>query len=157
MTMSRWDPFRELVTLRDAMDHLFDEGYARPGRAISSRVATRVLPIDLYETPEEVVLKAALPGAKPQDVDINVTGDTLTLKGRISTYAEGQEATKWNWLAQELWSGEFVRQVALPVAVQPDKADARFEDGILTITLPKAEAIKPRQIKIKSGETIATR
>lgn len=158
MTISRWDPFRELVTLREAMDRLFEESYVRPNRRTGlAREATAALPIDVYETPEEVVVRAALPGAKPEDVDINVTGDTLTLKGKIHSDAEKPEASKWNWLAQELWYGEFVRTLTLPLSVQSDKAEARFEGGILTLTLPKAEEIKPKQIKIKAREMIEGR
>ena len=158
MSMLRWDPFREFVTLRDAMDRLFEENVGRSGRLTGSpREVVRALPIDLYETPNEVVLKAALPGARPEDVDINVTGDVLTIKGKIHSDAEKEEAAKWNWLYHELWHGEFARSLQLPVVVQADKAEARFEEGVLTLVLPKADEVKPRQIKVQAREAITGR
>lgn len=158
MTMARWDPFRELVTMREAMDRLFEDSFFRPGRLTGTvREVARVLPIDVYETADELVVKAALPGARPEDVDVNVTGDTLTLKGKIHSDAEKEEAGKWNWLANELWHGDFIRTLTLPIAVQADKAEAHFEDGILTLTLPKAEETKPKQIKIKAREMLESR
>ena len=158
MVLARWDPFREMAAMREMMDRLFEESFTRPFRMLGTvRETTRVLPLDVYETDENVVVRAALPGAKPEDVEINVTGDALTIKGRIHSEAEKEEARKWNWICNEVWYGEFVRTLTLPIPVQADKAEATFEDGILTLTLPKAEEIKPKQIKVKARETITAR
>jgi len=142
--LTRWEPVREMMTLREAMDRLFDDAFTRP---IGAAVASAIPAIDLYQTDEEVVLKAALPGLKADDVQISVTGDVLSLRGEFKQQDETKEAT---YHIREQRHGVFERAVRLPVDVQTDKAKADFENGILTITLPKAEEIKPRAINIKA-------
>ena len=141
----RWEPMREMMTLREAMDRLFDDAFTRP---LSMGAVSSVLPaIDLYQTEDEVVVKAALPGLKPDEVQISITGDVLTLRGEFKQGAEKQEAT---WHIREQRRGAFERSVMLPSVVQTDKAKADFENGILTVTLPKAESVKPKTISIKA-------
>ena len=103
--------------------------------------------IDLYQDDDEVVVKAALPGLKSGDVQISVTADVLTLVGEFKKETEQKETT---YHIREQRTGSFERSIMLPTDVQTDKAKAEFEDGILTITLPKAEAVKPRMITIKA-------
>lgn len=141
----RWEPMREMMTLREAMDRLFDDAFTRP---LSMGAVSSVLPaIDLYQTEDEVVVKAALPGLKPDEVQISITGDVLTLRGEFKQGAEKKEAT---WHVREQRYGSFERSVMLPSVVQTDKAKADFENGILTVTLPKAESVKPKTISIKA-------
>lgn len=141
--LTRWEPMREIMSLREAMDRLFDDAFTRP---ISLGVAA-VPAIDMYQTDDEVVVRAALPGLKPEDVQISVTGDVLTLRGEFKQADEKKEAT---YHIREQRYGSFERAVMLPTEVQTEKAKAEFENGVLTVTLPKAEAVKPRTITIKA-------
>ena len=146
--LTRWEPVRETMTLRDAMDRLFDDAFTRPfslmregGTAWSSPA------IDMYQTDNEVVVKAALPGMKADEVQINVTGDILTLKGELKHEEEKKDRS---WHVREHSWGAFERSITLPTGVISDKAKADFENGILTITLPKSEQVKPRTITVKA-------
>lgn len=141
----RWEPAREMMSLRDAMDRLFDDAFTRP---LSLRGDGWSAPaIDMYQTDDEIVVKAALPGIKADEVQINITGEVLTLKGEVRHEEETKEKA---WHIREQRYGSFERSVALPTAVVSDKAKAEFENGILTITLPKAEEVKPRTISVKA-------
>src|SRR5512147_817872 len=143
--LTRWEPVREMMTLREAMDRLFDDAFTRP---LDSRDGGWSTPaIDMYQTDDEVVVKAAIPGVKADEVQINVTGEVLTIKGETREKEEVKE--KAYHIREQRW-GMFERTVALPTDVVADKAKAEFENGILTITLPKAEEVKPKTIIIKS-------
>lgn len=141
----RWEPAREMMTLREAMDRLFDDAFTRPLSIAGNGWA--VPAVDMYQTDNEVVVKAALPGMKADDVQLNVTGEVLTIKGEIKQKDEMKE--KAYHLREQRW-GSFERSVILPTDVVADKAKADFENGILTITLPKAEEAKPKSISIKA-------
>lgn len=145
MSISRWEPFKELMTLRQAMDRLFEDSVVRPTRRTAGS-GQATLPVDLYETPEAIVVRASLPGLKPEEVDITMEGDNLTIRGE--TKAPTEEGT---YLLQEQRYGSFSRTVELGTAIQPEKAVASFKHGVLTITIPKAEAAKPRVIKVKTA------
>ena len=140
----RWEPMREMVTLREAMERLFDDAFTRP---LGLTDGWRGQAIDLYQTDDEVVVKAALPGVKADQVQINVTGDLLTIKGE--TKEESETKDKNYHIREQRW-GAFERSVVLPTAVVSDKAKAEFEDGVLTVTLPKAEEVKPKTITVKA-------
>jgi len=140
----RWEPAREMMSLRDAMDRLFDDAFTRP---LSLKDAWSVPAIDMFQTDDEVVVKAALPGIKADEVQINITGEVLTLKGEVKHEEEKKEKA---WHIREQRYGSFERSVVLPTDVIADKAKADFENGILTITLPKAEEVKPKVISIKA-------
>jgi HSP20 family protein len=148
MNIVRWEPFREMTSLRDAMDRLFEDSFIRAPR-LWSRVGEWELPIDMHQTADKVVVKTSLPGFKPEEVDISITGDTLTIKGE---HKEEQEVKDENYLYKERSYGIFSRSVLTPVKVKSDKAEAVFKDGVLTLTLPKAEEIKPKQIKVKTKQ-----
>lgn len=143
----RWDPWGDLISLRDAMDRIFEESFVRPPREWLAPTAPRTLELDIYETENEVVVKAAVPGLKPEDIDVTIAGDTLSIKGE--TQEEKEERGK-NYLRRERRYGAFSRAVSLPAGLQADKAEASFEDGMLTLTIPKAEEIKPKSIKVKT-------
>jgi HSP20 family protein len=140
----RWEPAREFMTLREAMDHLFDDAFTRP---LSLRDGWSVPAVDMYQTDEEVVVKASIPGFKAEDVQINVTGDILTLRGEVKREEETKDKA---WHIREQRWGSFERSIAMPIAVVADKAKAEFENGILTVTLPKAEEVKPKTITVKA-------
>jgi HSP20 family protein len=141
--LTRWEPVREMMTLREAMDRLFDDAFTRP---LSVSGVSGMPSIDLYQTEDDVVVKAALPGLKAEDVHISITADVLTLSGEFKQDSDQKEVT---YHIREHRQGMFERSVMLPTEVQTDKAKADFENGVLTITLPKAEAVKPKTISIK--------
>jgi len=136
-----------MMTLREAMDRLFNDAFTRPlsmmregGSAWSSPA------IDMYQTDHEVVVKAALPGIKPDEVQIHVNDDILTIRGETKHEDERKDQS---WHIRERGWGAFERSVTLPSSVVADRANADFENGILTITLPKSEKAKPKTITIK--------
>ena len=144
--MIRWEPMRDMVTLRDAMDRLFDEAFTRPWGLDGGRGAGMPA-VDMYQTADDVILKVAVPGMKPEDVQISVTGDTLTVKGETREETDNKE--KAYHIREQRW-GSFERTITLPTAVRSDKAQAEFENGILNIRLPKAEDVKARTITVKA-------
>ncbi len=141
----RWEPARDMMTLREAMDRLFDDAFTRPLSMAGN--SWSVPAVDMYQTDNEIVVKAALPGIKAEEVQINITGDVLTLKGEVKQSEEVKE--KAYHIHEQRW-GAFERTIILPANVVADKAKADFENGILSITLPKAEEAKPKTITIKT-------
>ena len=144
MAIDLWDPFREAVSLRDAMNSLFQDSFVRPG-GVPAQSGLSALPLDVSETENEFVVKASLPGVKPDDVQITVHGDTLTIRGESKVEEEKKGE---HWHIRERRSGVFQRSLSLSAPVDSDKAQADFEHGVLTLTLPKSESAKPRQIKV---------
>jgi len=142
----RWNPMRDMVSLRDAMDRLMEESFVRPSWE-GARERTSRLPVDVYSTDEELVIVASAPGADPEDVDISIEGDNVRLKIEVKPPLENV-----NYIFQERSYGTFERTLTFNVPVQPDKAEAVFEKGLLTLTIPKAEEIKPKIIKVKAKE-----
>ncbi|MBI4789403.1 MAG: Hsp20/alpha crystallin family protein [Chloroflexi bacterium] len=145
MSVSRWEPFKDSMTLRQAMDRLFEDSVVRPTRMWGDGPAGRTLPLDVYTTKDAIVLRASVPGVNSNDVEITIEGGTVTIRGETKPPAE--EGT---YLLQEQRYGPFARAVELGMPVQADKAEASFRDGVLTLTIPKAEEIKPKVIKVKS-------
>jgi len=143
----RWEPFRDLISLREAMDRLFEESFVRPRTGWLAPLGVRALAVDMCETDQDVVVKSSVPGVKPEDIDITIIGDTLTIKGE--TKAE-EKVEKANYIRQERRYGAFRRSLTLPTTIVAEKAKAEFESGVLTLTLPKAEEVKPRTIKVKA-------
>lgn len=144
MTLTRLDPWREMVSLRDAMDRLFEESLVRPGQSRAARERYLRLPLDVYSTPEEIVIMASMPGLTPDEVDITIDGDSLTIRGELRPPLENVD-----YLFQERPYGRFSRTLTLNVPVKAEKAEAVFENGVLTLTLPKAEESKPKSIEVK--------
>jgi HSP20 family protein len=140
----RWEPMREAMTLREAMDRLFDDAFTRP---VEFGGTWQIPAIDLYQTDDEIVVKAALPGMKADEVQISITDNVLTLKGEVKEKTEKKEKA---YHLREQRYGAFERSVALPSDVIADKAQAEFEDGVLTISLPKAEEVRPKMITVKA-------
>jgi HSP20 family protein len=139
----RSSPFGELLSLRQAMDRLFEESFIRPRGLLPDEGFA--MPLDVYSTPDALVVEAALPGVKPEDVEISVLGETLTLTAISSSEQRAEES---GYLFQEVRRGHFSRTVSLPTSLKPDAATATFEHGMLRLSIPKAEAARPRQIRI---------
>jgi HSP20 family protein len=145
MTMiRRTSPFDELFTLRRAMDRLFDDDVFRP-RAWRQVALGAEPALDITTTPDELLVKASLPGWKPEDVEITLTGSTLVISGELKEEARREEES---WILNEIRRASFSRTLELPEGILGDRATAAFEHGILTLRIPKAEEIKPKQIKI---------
>jgi HSP20 family protein len=143
----RWEPFRDLISLREAMDRLFEESFIRPRAGWLAPLSAEALAVDMYETDQDVIVKSSVPGVKAEDIDITITGDTLTIKGE--TKAE-EKVEKANYFRQERRYGAFSRSVTLPTTIVAEQAKAEFDNGVLTLTLPKAEEVKPKSIKVKA-------
>jgi HSP20 family protein len=140
----RTSPLGELVSLRQAMDRLFEDSFIRPRFAGLVGEGT-TLPLDVTSTADELRIDASLPGIRPEDVEITVEDGTLTI--RADSTVE-RETTEGDVLVSEIRHGSVSRAVALPSGLEPDKATATFEHGVLHLSIPRAEAVKPRQIRI---------
>lgn len=141
----RWNPAREMVSLRQAMDQLFEGSFIRPDVFGAGESPAGALPLDMYETDTDVIVKATVPGVKPEEIEVTVTGDLLTIKGEFKSE---EKVEKRNYLRQERRYGSFCRQVGLPAGVDSEKAKATFENGVLTLELPKVEAVKAKTVKV---------
>lgn len=140
--------------LRDTVDRLFNETLGNDqlqtlwSRGTGAGTVAQVMPLDVYATGEQVVIMAAVPGMQPDQLDLTIHQNTVTLSGTIQNVANAEEAKGATWYLNELWSGEIRRSVTLPFPVDADAAEASFEHGILRVVLPKAESAKPRRIQI---------
>ena len=131
MTITRFALMPDIVSLRDAMD----------------RLDTLAVPVDLWETKDAYHLRADLPGMTPDELEINATSESLSISGEVKGQAD---VTEDGWLRQERRVGKFQRAFSLPVAIDPSKVEATFENGVLSLVLPKAESTKPRTIKVNA-------
>ena len=146
MAIVRWDPFQDLISLQERMNRLFEQTLDRSRGEREGMVAGTWAPaVDIYETPDSIVLQAELPGLSKDDIDIQVRDNVLTLKGERRSEKEVKEG---NYLRVERAYGGFQRAFTLPAAVQADKIRAVFKDGVLDVSIPKAEEAKSKQIKI---------
>jgi HSP20 family protein len=145
-SLTRWEPFRDLISLREAMDRLFEESFVRPRGEMLAPMEGARLAVDMYETDEDVVVQAALPGIDPDDVDVSVTRNTLTVRGETKAEEEVEEG---NYIYRERRFGAYSRSLTLPVAVEADQGEAEYEKGMLTLRLPKVEEAKPKAIQVK--------
>lgn len=146
-TLARWDPFTEIANMRSAFDRMFEQTFPRLAAMAQNGddLGSIALGIDVYETPSEFVVKAAIPGVDPKDVDISVEEDVLTIKGESRHEEEVKEDA---YLRRELRYGSFHRSLRLPPTVDADHATASFENGMLKLQLPKKPEAKARTIKI---------
>jgi HSP20 family protein len=146
MTMQRWDPFNEMTSLRSVIDRLFDDAFVR-APAAQGQQGGMWMPLDIYEKGDSIVVRASLPGIKPEDINITVQGNTVSIEGELKD--EGQQhGTRRH---QEHRYGRFFRSVTLPTRVDADKAQANFENGMLTLSMPKEEGARTRQIPVQAG------
>jgi len=135
-----------MVRLGDVMDRLFENSWMRPGDASRAERELR-LPLDVYTTPSEIVVIANVPGLKPEEVSITLENDTLSVNGEIKAPMENVD-----YVFQERPYGKFSRVLTINVPVDNDKVEATFDSGVLTITLPKAEAARPKVIKVEASK-----
>jgi HSP20 family protein len=155
-------PVRGLIA-RDAVDRIFNDSFFNsPFRSVwgggfnGGSGGNRLgIAIDVYETAREVVIIAAVPGLGPDDINVSVHENTVTLSGQLPNVAQSEEAKQATWYIHELPYGNFQRSLKLPVEIDPDGADATFENGILHLHLPKATQSRPRQITVRRGERTA--
>jgi HSP20 family protein len=145
--ITRWDPFGEMVSLRQAMDRLVEDSFVNPVSWRTVRGEQMSPALDVHQTPDEIVVTASLPGMKPEDVEMTITGQTLVIRGE---FKDDDKVERDQYLYRERRFGSFSRQIELPTRVEGDRADATFENGILRLAIPKAEDVKPRQIQIKA-------
>lgn len=136
--------WRDMLTLRDTMDKLFDESFARNGGSLANAASVHV---DIEAKPDEFVLRANVPGLKPDDLHIEIVDNTVTLRGEFKAESKNEQDS---YLLVERQYGQFTRSFTLPVSLDSTKAEARIENGLLTLRLPKAEAVKPKTITIKA-------
>lgn len=142
--------------LSQTMDRLFDEAvFGGPVRSLWSRGAgsavVQPMPLDVYATENEVVLLAAVPGMRSEDLEITAHQNTVTLSGRVASAAESEEAKGATWYVHELWSGQYRRSITLPFEIDAGQAQATFEGGIVRVVIPKAERAKPTRIALSTG------
>jgi len=146
--MANLMPVRESLSLRDAMDRLFEQSIVRPlaGAALTDNVSA--LALDVLEKDEDVTVRASIPGVDPEAIDISITGDILSIKGETR---EEKEQARGNYHLRERRYGAFQRAIRLPERVDADAAEAEFENGVLTLTLPKVEEAKPKKVEVQAA------
>lgn len=142
----RWEPMRDAMAVRDAMERMFEEGFFRP--PVPPVWGTGALAVDMYETDDSVVVKTAIPGVSAEEIGVAVTGETLTIKAESK---EEDEISRESYLRRERRFGSYCRSVTLPGGLEPENAEADYTDGVLTLTFPKAEEIKPKTIEVKTS------
>jgi HSP20 family protein len=155
MALTRWTPISDLVSLHNAMDRLFSESLAGTGRSRTEALTTvgeGYLPLDVYQTDKEWVVRASLPGADPQSVEVTCDGNTIKIKGEIK-WPEGAKSENY-WLRENFY-GKFSRQITLPEEAMCDQSKAEFHDGMLVLTVPKSQPSKtqPKKIPVIAGTT----
>lgn len=142
--ITRFDPIRDMITMRQAVDRMLDEAFTRGSE--SRGTGAWLLPMDAYVTDEAIVIRADVPGITADELDITLEGDTLTIRGEIHR----ENADNRKYVLIERPTGKFERTLNINTPIDHDKVEASFENGVLTLSLPKAEAIKPRQITVKA-------
>jgi HSP20 family protein len=135
----------DVFSFRDAMERLFDERFLSP-MWIGNEPRRAAPALDLYTTPEAVIAKVALPGVKPEDVDVTIGDDLVTISG---AFKEEKETSEAGYVHKELSQGTFSRSFSVPTAIKADAAKAEFRNGLLTLTLPKTEEVKPTHVKVQ--------
>lgn len=141
MSITRWSPAREVMTMRDMMNRLFDDVYTWS----DEQRRTSRLPLDVYSTDDAIIVIASIPGVTSDDVEITIEGDTVTISGEIKAQTENI-----SYIISERFTGRFTRSLQLNVPVDVEAVEATFENGILTLKLPKAEEIRPKVIKVQT-------
>jgi HSP20 family protein len=175
--ITRYDPFREALSLRRAMDQLFEQSFVHP--SLMPGASMQMAPMDVCETPNGYEVDVALPGARPEDIELTVDQNTLTIRGRYSHQEEhqgqpqggqhnGGQSTQQsqqgqgkmqghgqghNWLSREIVSGSFERTVTFPRPIDTNAIQTNFQDGILTIRVPVSEASRPKRISLTSSQS----
>lgn len=148
-TIVRWNPIREMAAMQSAMDRLFEENR----RAVRAAASAHTLPLDVYETDQAYTLYASLPGVNPEEIQISVEDDVLTIRASVPApaFAEGENARA---LMRERRQGSFERSVRIPEPVAAEQVEAAYDAGILKLTLPKTPAAQPRTIPVRATSSM---
>jgi HSP20 family protein len=147
VSMERWDPFRNMTDIQGEVDRLFDSFLGKPTTSANGSAVRSWAPVlDMRETKDDLVLSFELPGVSEKDVSLSITGDLLTVKGERTFNRDSKDEGVRH---VERVYGKFERSVQLPMPVQPEKVKATYRDGVLEVTLPKVEEVKPKEIKIE--------
>jgi HSP20 family protein len=147
MVLRRWEPFRELRQMQGNLDRLWrDLGH---GGGDEGDVESWAIPLDVVQEGDNIVVKASVPGVNPEDIDVSIENDVLTIKGHTKEEREHQEG---NYLMREQRSGSFYRALRLPDTVDSDKAQPHYENGVLSITFPRMESKKAKRLQITRGQ-----
>ena len=149
-TITRWDPFQDVLSLREAMNQLMEESFVRPTTAQNGK--NFVPALDLSETGEGYLVEAALPGVKPEDVEVTVENNVLTIKGETRKETDDKQR---NFHRVERRFGTFQRTIGLPTSVKADAIQASLTNGVLRLEIPKAEEVKSRKISVNVGQNKA--
>jgi HSP20 family protein len=147
-TVTRWDPFQDVLSLREAMNQLVEESFVRPAAGQNGK--NFVPALDLSETAEGYTVEAALPGVKPEDIEITVENNVLTIRGETRQESDSKQR---NFHRIERRFGSFQRTIGLPTTVKADAIKADLTNGVLRLEIPKAEEVKPRKISVNVGES----
>jgi HSP20 family protein len=145
-TLMRWDPFRELTTIRNMMDRLLEEPMNETDGGFSRQYNAFPLALDVIEDEEAYTVKASVPGVNPDDIEITMADNILTIKGEMHDEKDVEEK---RYRLHERRFGSFQRSVTLPVTVDSENVEATHENGVLSLRLPKSEAVKPKKISVK--------
>jgi HSP20 family protein len=145
MSIARWSPYRDLTSLRTTMDRLFSDMWEGPDT--SSTNLTFRLPVDIKETDNSYVIRAPVPGFKPEEVSVEVSGNVLSI---TASHQEQKEEKEGDYLRREMIMGDFERQIALPSDARPDNVNATFDNGVLRIEIPRTPRPQPKKIEVKS-------
>ncbi|MEZ4727199.1 MAG: Hsp20/alpha crystallin family protein [Caldilineaceae bacterium] len=147
-TLVRWDPFREMLDLRRQMDRVFDERFRSMSPWEEDGGSQATLALDVSEQEDSYTIKASIPGVNPDDIDITMNNDILTISGESKSEEESEQG---QWHLRERRFGRFSRSIRLPTIINSDKIEATCDNGVLTLQLPKAEETKPRRISVQGG------
>ena len=141
MVLQRWDPFRDMLRMERSMDRMWRGFRGHDGASVSMGT----LPLDVLERGEDIVIRASLPGMDPNDINATLEGNVLTIKGETEAETEAKDA---GYLLRERRTGAFERILRLPNVVDTEKVSTRYEAGVLTVTFPKLEVKKAKQLKV---------
>jgi HSP20 family protein len=152
MTTDRWDPFREMVTFREAMDRWLQQSISGTGQLLSN-IRPESIPIDALERDDAFEVRAAVPGVRPEDVEVTVQGERVTIRAEVRPTEEPSTDT---WLMREHRFGLLQRSITLPAPVSSENAEARIENGVLSLRLPKTQGVEARRISVASSSASST-
>jgi len=148
MAIIRWDPFRDMMTLRERMNRLFDETYGSKEEETDIKRGVWAPTVDIHESEKKLVLTAELPGLKEEDVEVNIDGNTLSISGKREFE---EETKKEDYHRIERSYGSFFRSFTLPSYIDQEKVKAEYDNGLLKVTMPKKPELKPKKVKVLKG------
>lgn len=151
-TLTRWEPFREMMTLRNNLDQVFQNAFQSMDEQSQRNGSAYALALDVSESEDEFLVKAAVPGIQPDDLEITLNNHVLTINGEFKDETQSENV---RYHLRERHYGTFSRSITLPSAVNEDEINAQFEHGMLMIHIPKAEQAKPKRISVQAQNTIS--